>query len=191
MWISYVTAYYPHGHHLTASDKLHKWLHRKLSEIRRQNSKEGGKIQPCICRAGLKREKGTQRFALKAEGNGNHSFPLSSFPHGVRSCWSAESHSHWTLPPSPLFRINGSFFSWQKIFCYIFDNQQQQFLFCRLGILLFLSPIALLPPFYLFRAQSPWEQDLFLLHTTTGSHRVAHLSSSGLSRANVIIIQLE
>lgn len=158
IYIPYITANYPHRQYPIASDTLHKWLHRKLSEVRKQNSKEGRKIQPCICRAGLKREKWLKGLMSRARVMGTLHF-LSLLSH-TESGAAGESHCHWTLPPSPLFGINGSvvpsFFPWLY---YIFDNQQQWFLFCRLNILVFLSPTALLPPFYLFRARSPCEQD--------------------------------
>lgn len=97
-----------------------------------------------------------------------------------------------TLPPSPPSGKTGEQWPLHLIpeafadFLVYLQQQQHQFLYCRMETLVFLSLITLLPRFYLFRAQGLWDKDLFLLHAATGSLRVACLSNSGLSSATVI-----
>lgn len=171
-----------------------KWLHGNLSEVGGQNYKERRKVQSYICSAGLKREKWLKepRAKVWCQGPGNESplLSLSAFhvEWGAAEVQSPDGlcHHHHCLGKQGDSGPYISFLRLSQTFCCIVSNQQHQSLYCRVEILIFLSPITLLSPFSPFRAQGLQDKDLFLLHTAIGSLKVAHLSYSGLSSATVI-----
>lgn len=190
IWILYITAKYPHGHHLHSSrytaqsDRMGTYL-----KWEGKITKKEGKIQSYICSAGLKRQKWLKEPRAKVwcqgQGNESSSLSLSAFHMELEllKCRTVMElcHHQYCLgkqgdsgPYIPLLRLSQT--SW-----YIFSNQLHQLIYCRMEI--FLSPITLLSPFYLFRAKGLWDKDLFLLHMATWSLRVAYLSNSGLSSA--------
>lgn len=171
-----------------------KWVHGNLSEAGGKNDKQGRKIQSNICRAGLKSEKWLEEPRAKVRCEGPGQWELFAF--SLLFMWIGEllkcriltglCHHHHRLGKQGDSGPYISFLRLSQTFWCIFSNQQHQFLYCRMETLVFLSLITLLPRFYLFRAQGLWDKDLFLLHTATGSLRVACLSNSGLSSATVI-----